>query len=334
MTKNLDTVEEISGWAFGLRIHGTLPSRFRSSLVPGPEDPVNSRHDVTVTYHTIDTLPEGDEFWVAEPQEPITRGRFALLRLDGDLALSVKAEGTGIFRLGPDQIAIEWLPPEAPVAHYFFCYALPLWLETKGSPMLHASAVMIGGRVVAFLGQSGVGKSTLCAELMRSGCEFVADDGLALSANEGGQLRCFLGPPQLRLWPSTLETRLEIAAAELRRVHDTLDKRQLPIRPSPSAASAGLELAAIYVLDRRPGPGGTVEITPSSPQQSLLRLIEHSVAGGPASAIGLGPKRLDRLAKVVERVPVRRLGFPSDIDSTRRIRDAIMNDIADTNPGT
>lgn len=98
MTENPDTLREVSGWAFGLRIHGTLGSRFRSSLVPGLEDPEDSRHNLTVAYHTVDTLPDGDEFWVTEPQEPLTRGRLALLRLDGALALSVKAEGTGVFR--------------------------------------------------------------------------------------------------------------------------------------------------------------------------------------------------------------------------------------------
>ncbi len=288
---------------------------------------------MTVAYQIVCELPDGDEFWVAEPQEPVTRGRFALLRLDRGVALSVIAEGKGIFRFDPNGITIEWLPPGAAAAHYFFSYALPLWLETKGVPMLHASAVTINGRVVAFLGRSGVGKSTLCAELAHSGCEFVADDSLALRQDAAGDWRCFHGPPQLRLWPSALSERLRIEAGGLKRVHDTLEKRQLPIPKAPPAASAGLELASIYVLDRRSDDGGRIELTPCSPRQSLIRLIEHSVAGAPASALGLALSRLDRLATVAERVPVRHLSFPGSIDSSQRIHDTVKRDLAGTHPG-
>ena len=251
MTDEREALEEVFGWAFGLRIRGTLPSLFFDFLIPGRGNSNDLRHDMTVAYQIVDTLPEGDEFWVAEPQDPVTHGRFALLRLDRGFALSVIAEGQGIFRFEPNGIMIEWLPPGAAAAHYFFSYALPLWLETKGVPMLHASAVMIDGRVVAFLGRSGVGKSTLCAELAHSGCEFVTDDSLALRQDAAGGWRCFHGPPQLRLWPTALSERLRIEADGLKRVHDSLEKRQLPIPQTPPAASVGLELASIYVLDRR-----------------------------------------------------------------------------------
>jgi hypothetical protein len=197
-------------------------------------------------------------------------------------------------------------------------------------PVLHASAVTIGGLAVALLGHSGVGKSTLCAELSRSGCDFVADDGLALRPEAGGRWRCFNGPPRLRLWPSALAGRLGIEADGLRRVHDTLEKRQLPAPDVPLGASAGLELAAVYVLDRRPDGGGGVELTPCSPRESVARLIEHSVAAAPAAALGLAPGRLDRLAAVAEAVPVRHLGFPSGTDSSRRILAAITRDLAGT----
>lgn len=100
VTKKPDTLRKASGWAFGRWIHGTLPSRFRSSLVPGLEDPEDFRHNVTVAYYTVDTLPDGDEFRVTEPQEPLTRGRLALLRLDGALGL------TGATKISPRPSAI------------------------------------------------------------------------------------------------------------------------------------------------------------------------------------------------------------------------------------
>ena len=77
MTDEHEALEEVSGWAFGLRTRGALPSRFFDFMFPGLGDSNDLRHDMTVAYQIVDTLPEGADFWVAEPQNQVTRGRFS-----------------------------------------------------------------------------------------------------------------------------------------------------------------------------------------------------------------------------------------------------------------
>ena len=63
---------------------------------------------------------------------------------------------------------------------------LPRALQLRGHPCFHASAVeLTPGRVVAMLGHSGNGKSTLCAALTRSGAPLVCDDCMALGWSVG-----------------------------------------------------------------------------------------------------------------------------------------------------
>ncbi len=60
---------------------------------------------------------------------------------------------------------------------------LPLCASLQGLEIFHASAVAIGGQVVAIAGPSGSGKSTLAAALIESGvATFFADDVLAVEA--------------------------------------------------------------------------------------------------------------------------------------------------------
>lgn len=71
-------------------------------------------------------------------------------------------------------------------------------LTLAGESVLHASAVEIGGSALAFLGSSGMGKSSLAALLCANGARFVTDDLLRLQPN-GKSWRCFPGTGQLRL---------------------------------------------------------------------------------------------------------------------------------------
>jgi hypothetical protein len=199
--------------------------------------------------------------------------------------------------------------------------------------VLHGSAVTVGGRAIGFLGASGGGKSVLCAELLRLGCGFVADDGLALERGAEGAWLCLPGPPGLRLWPSGLASRLAVAAERLPRVRGGGDKRWLPVsglgrRPSPARP----RLAALYELRRRADPGGPLRLAPYTPRQALLRLVEHGVAAAPAAALGLARRRLALLADVAEKVPLRRLSFASAGDSAAEILAAIEGDLETLTP--
>lgn len=328
---------EVSGLAFGVAVRGLLPADFAAFLRPLEAAASPPRRDLEVGYRVVPRLAEVEEVWVAEPREPVTRDRFALFRQPDGFGLSMRAEDTGgpgsagLFRIGARRVDVEWLPGGAGAAHAFFTYAFPLWLEARGVTVLHASAVALGGRVVAFVGPSGVGKSTLCAELVRAGGGFVADDGLALEEDAAGGWRCLPGPPWLRLWPSALEGRLGVAASELPRVHQALDKRRLPVAGESETPAGGLPLAAVYLLERGPGAdgGGAPAIDACTRRDALLRLVEHSLAAAPLAALGLAEERLDRLGRLAARVAVRRLRLPAGADSAHRVREAILADLGD-----
>jgi hypothetical protein len=317
---------DVDGVVHGVRLAGRVPEAFGEYLWSAPGGS-GGGGAVELAYADLDAPPPAvEELWASEPGESEAPERFGLSRLPDGFLLTVGGGERGNFRCTPRRIGIEWSGSAAAAAHHLFTYALPLWLETRGVPVLHGAAVEVGGRAVGFLAPTGAGKSVLCAELVRLGCGFLADDGLALERGGDGAWRCPAGPPLLRLWPSGLVRRLEVAPEPLAKVRGSGDKRRLPlarIAARGAVAPPARPLAAFYVLRRRAEPGAGVEISALSPREALVRLLEHGVAAAPASALGLAEARLALLAEIAGRVPVKRLSFPSGTDSAPRVLAAI-----------
>lgn len=99
-----------------------------------------------------------------------------------------------------------------PVAYYSTVAAVTLaW---RGMLPMHMSSVVFGDSAWLIAGAAGAGKSTLVAELIAAGGQFLADD-LSVLRVQGRQLMVTRGRPSMRLYPSAaalidcLETRLQ-----------------------------------------------------------------------------------------------------------------------------
>ena len=91
---------------------------------------------------------------------------------------------------------------------YLLVDALSFSMVRLGWEPLHATAVLTDRGVVAFLGNSGDGKSTLAALLVRHGCKLVTDDMLVLIRDRGTWL-AQPGPPRLKLYRDMADHILE-----------------------------------------------------------------------------------------------------------------------------
>ena len=70
-------------------------------------------------------------------------------------------------------------------------FTVSLWL---GNEALHAGAVAVPTGIIAVVGPTGAGKSSLVAALLAAGCSFVTDDVLVVRGREGSILGA-PGPP-------------------------------------------------------------------------------------------------------------------------------------------
>ena len=94
--------------------------------------------------------------------------------------------------------------PERNVRLYLLGSAMGMLLHQRGLLPLHANAVEIDGKAVAFMGPSGAGKSTLAAWFHDHGCRVIADDVCVVS-QDAEAVSVLAGMPRLRLWQDALE---------------------------------------------------------------------------------------------------------------------------------
>lgn len=133
---------------------------------------------------------------------PATAG----FHVDGD-AFVLSVPEVASYRVeGGTRITVDAMPgvPERNVRLYLLGSAFGALIHQRGLLPLHANAVEIDGRAIAFTGTSGEGKSTLAAWFHDQGFPVIADD-VCVIGFDGGQPSVLPGLPRLRLWEDALE---------------------------------------------------------------------------------------------------------------------------------
>lgn len=135
----------------------------------------------------------------------------------------------------------------------------------RGTTVLHASAVTVGDTAVAFVGNSGQGKSTMAALMCVEGAALVADDVLAVEP--GYTPACRGGASALRLRAAAAHLADAQPDRALRVTED--DRRAFSARVAPSGPHP---LGAIVIPS--PSESAThVQLSAIEPSDAVVRLM-------------------------------------------------------------
>lgn len=181
---------------------------------------------------------------------------------------------------------------------------LGILLSHRGALVLHGSFVMVGGRGFGFLGDKGMGKSTLAAYLTMLGHELVTDDLLPVVENQE-TIVTRPGYPRIRLWPDSFDkigSGRDIAEESSRLVP------KAALKPERFRKSEEIPLEALFILDS----GERVEIERLEPTESLIHLIRNTYLNRYLGATRKTEENFRRCNEVVRKVPVFRLKRPAD----------------------
>jgi hypothetical protein len=144
-------------------------------------------------------------------------------------------------------------------------------MHQRGFLVLHGSAIDIGGCTAVFLGDKGMGKSTMAATLHSRGHRLVSDDVVVVDMSVPGRPRVYAAFPQFKLWPDAI-TALGRDPEASPRIAEQYEKRVSKVSEGFSFESVPLK--NLYVLGRGEG----IEIEPLGSQVSIIELIRNSHA--------------------------------------------------------
>ncbi|WP_148278347.1 hypothetical protein [Salinibacter ruber] len=200
---------------------------------------------------------------------------------------------------------------------------LAFWLEWRGVPALHASAVALGDGAVGFLASKQGGKTTLAMSLLQQGHPLLTDDLLPLGV-EGDAIRGQPGYPQMRMWPAHVRHFVDNSDS-LRRAHPYTDKRRVPIGTDGLGTFCDdvRPLQALYLPERTDKT--SIQIQPVAPTEALKAALRHSFLPRLVEAASWQARRLNVLSQLVEQIPVWQLTYPEGIEHLPRVADAILD---------
>lgn len=180
------------------------------------------------------------------PQQPEQVSGVPLVMGEQDLLLNI--EGIARFRIrGGREILFDPYPDVSVLNLRVFLLgsAFGALCHQRRLLPLHANAIVVQGRAVAFAGPSGMGKSTLAAHFQSRGYPVLCDDVCVLSFDGEGRPLAWPGLPRLKLWGDAAAA-FGHDRASLERAVDNQEKYSVPV--ATPVDGGPFPLAALYVL--------------------------------------------------------------------------------------
>jgi len=160
------------------------------------------------------------------------------------------------------------------------CFAV--LLQQRGSIVLHASAVSVGGRAMLFCGQSGAGKSTMAAMLCERGYALLNDDVCSLRPNAAGGYSVMPDGRMLKLWTASVE-HLELEERRGPAVRQATEKFYMT---PPQSELEPQSVGGVYVLEEAdPGERPSLRRLPLA--EAMMELKQNSYRPALVQAMGM-----------------------------------------------
>jgi hypothetical protein len=166
-------------------------------------------------------------------------------------------------------------------------------LALQGVFCLHASAVLIKGRAVLFIGESGVGKSSLATYGEQIGAWRRVSDDVTAAAKDFDVLPHF---PQLKL-PPEAQAGLDVPES--------------------------LPLAAIYLLNVPEDAGAPVYVQAMSERESVAALVRHTVAARVFNG-ALLVRHLDYCTALAHTIDVMKVIYPHRREAIAELTQTVI----------
>jgi hypothetical protein len=205
---------------------------------------------------------------------------------------------------------------------YFLGQVLSYCLLARGIEPLHATAVVVGNQAIAFLGDSGFGKSTLAAAFLQKGYALLTDDVLALEFRDE-KVWARPGIARVKLNPDSADA--VFGGHRSIPMNSFTSKMIFPLNDSQHG-NRMVALRALYVLPHTPSKS-RIMVRRLSGRSSFLPIVQNTFNTTVLHA-GRLKQQFAFASKLASIVPIKRLSYPRRLEMLAAVADAILADLS------
>jgi len=206
------------------------------------------------------------------------------------------------------------------VRNFLLGPALSLLFHQRKLLTVNASAMIIDGMGVLFIGNSGTGKSTMAASLQQQGFLPMGDTLVTLNTGADGSILVHSGLPHLKLWSDSLNA-LQLDQQQLAPVRTELNKFIYPLK---EITAMPVPLARIYQLTEDRLDLDAMRFERANPLESMT-LFSHNIShSGLMPHMGLTQQRFQYASAVIKKTPVFRFFRPWNLEQLKPTVDALL----------
>jgi hypothetical protein len=234
------------------------------------------------------------------------------VRAHPDRGYVLTSPGRGVFHLDPGGARVVAAPARITAWRWQRALGgevLPFAAALRGLETLHASGVVLpdGGAAIAVSGASGRGKTSVAADLVVAGCEFLADDVVAVNEHAGA----VVAHPGMALMSLRAVTVERLGEGAVRGLGSVVGRDSRGLRIAVRRHDSPVRLAALYLLvvDSRVRRPALERITAPDPA-TVLGTTFNLALQTPARLLA----QLDAAAAMAARVRIVRVELPPVCD--------------------
>jgi len=198
---------------------------------------------------------------------------------------------------------------------------LGLLLE-RGVAVLHAGAVDVGGRAVAFAGPQDAGKSSLVTAMCARGNGFLTDDVLAVAEGDDAW-RAVPAYPRVSLTPEAREA-LDFDGRRVASMEETASEPWFEVGSRFETESVPLD--TVYLLEERGGVDAPT-VRAVEGQTAMERLVRHSVRSWEVGGTDPVRRQFRQCVGICQSAAVKTLERPDGFDAMPEVVDCIEADL-------